>query len=79
MLERLGRHLVDASEELGQLARTLGEAPDAVIVTPMIVTNAKLYACAADPANISLDEGKLTGATFSPSATSVFERAWPWG
>jgi hypothetical protein len=60
LLERLARHLVDAAEEVGKAALTLSTSKDAIIVTPMIVTNAKLYACAADPANISLDEGRFT-------------------
>jgi hypothetical protein len=64
MLERLGRHLVSAAEEVGRLALDLGEAGGAVIVFPVIVTTATLYACATDPANIS-DDGMITGATFA--------------
>ena len=65
LLERVGRHVVDAAEELGTLI--LGSAPLVAneIVVPVIVTNASLYACPVDPQRISLDEGKLSDARFS--------------
>jgi hypothetical protein len=62
LLERLGRHVVDASREVGEMALSLGESADAVVVIPVIVTNAKLYACPVDPGRISLDEGRFVGA-----------------
>lgn len=65
-LERLARHVVDASEEIGGMIARVDEDFDEGIVIPAIVTNAALYACAADPDKISLDEGSIADGAFLP-------------
>lgn len=79
LLERLSRGLLQSVEALG-LQELEGLATPSSMMKeygylPMIVTNAKLYSCEYEPAEVDLETGLIEGAEIKEQPLIRFEKS----